>query len=297
VCIKCNDYFGRTLDRLLSRGTSEGLQRYFWGVKSPSEIERFSYDNVRLSTEIPGDYHGALLTLVEDAAARRGVKAVPISQVGFAEKEGSSFIYYPIADVQAGRWRDDPRIDWNRGVKILGPEMEETRSLLEAQGVEITNWREMSAPPVDGEKINVTEEFRFSRAYQRAIAKICFNYAAYVHDAAFMLRQEFDDTRRFVREGIPPDFRMFGQKETDIVPYESANHAGMSAVFHVVTITKPFNANVVLGQITLFNWIQWEVVLSMSPVDELRPKGHVYNPRTLTVHELGHRGDDGDLEE
>ena len=143
VCIKCNDYFGRTLDRLLSRGTSEGLQRYFWGVKSPSEIERFCYDNVRLSTEIPGDYHGALLTLVEDAAARRGVKAVPISQVGFAEKEGRSFIYYPIADVQAGRWRDDPRIDWNRGVKILGPEMEETRSLLEAQGVEITNWREM----------------------------------------------------------------------------------------------------------------------------------------------------------
>ncbi len=293
VCVDCNDYFGRTLDRIISRGSAEGLQRYFWGVKHPSEIERFSYNNLRLSSEIPGDYHGALLTLFEDADAPKGVKAVPVAQVGFAEAEGDGFIHFSLAEVKAGVWKDDPRIDWRKGVKILGPGMEETRALLEAQGVQITKWREMTAPPVDGEEIEVTEEYRVSSEFQRAIAKICFNYAAYVHGAAFMLQEPFDDTRRFIREGVAPDFRVWGPKDTDIFPYESADHPGMSAIFHVVTVTKPLNADVVLGQVSLFNWLQWEVVLSTSPMRNLRRSGHLFNPSTLTVHELGHRGEGG----
>ena len=63
----------------------------------------------------------------------------------------------------------------------------------------------------------------------------------------------------------------------------------MSAVFHVVTVTKPLNADIVLGQVSLFNWLQWEVVLSTSPMQDLRRSGHLFNASTLTVHELGHR--------
>ena len=289
VCRDCNSYFGNTLDRILSRGSAEGLQRYFFGVRDPSEITRFSYDTVRLISEIPGDYQGVLLELVEDADATRGVRAVPAPQVGFAEQEGDGFLFFPVSEVRTGAWKNDPRIDWRRGVKILGADVDETKALLQTQGVELSTWREMTAPPVDGVEIDVTEEYQITEEYRRALAKICFNYAAFVHGADFVLQQEFDATRMFIREGVSPGFQVLGNRDDDIFPYESDDYPGMSPAIHVVTITKPLNADVVLGQLTLFNWPQWEVVLAPHPVSSVRHSGHLFNPNTLTVHELGHR--------
>ena len=118
VCEACNSYFGKTLDRILARGTPEGLQRYLWGVKDPEEVHKFEYHNLRLSADIPGDYEGALLGLAGDAQAPKGVRAVPITQVGFANRTDDRFTFFTLAEIKTGVWRDEQNLDWRKGVNV-----------------------------------------------------------------------------------------------------------------------------------------------------------------------------------
>jgi len=290
VCENCNSYFGETLDRILARGTPEGLQRYVWGVKDPRDVRRFEYHNLRLSADVPGDYAGALLHALDDTDAPRGLRTVPITQVGFANLDGDEFTFFPLAEVRVGGWRNESTLDWRKGVKIIGPDIEEARAVLEAQGVHITNWREMEAPPEPGTEIDVIELMKLTPELERAIAKIAFNYAAYTQVQGFALREQFHPIRRYIRYGEHPGYQVLGRKKTDIFTLESESHPGMVAVFHVVTITEPTNAEAVLAQVSLFNWMQWEVALSQVAAPSLRRIGHLFNIKTRTVHELGHRG-------
>ena len=291
VCTDCNTHFGRTIDRILARGTAEGLQRYMLGVKDPSEVSRFEYHALRLAADVPGDYEGVLLGLAEDPDAPKGVSAIPITQVGFAESDGAGFVFFPLSELRSGEWKNHEGINWRKGVKVIGPKLEEARTILEEQGVVVSNWGDLEGPPNSGSEIDVIEWGQVTAEVQRAIAKIALNYAAYTQPRDFVLREQFDLIRRFIRFGEDPGFQVLGRRAKDIYTVESAPAPEMVAIFHVVTITEPLNDDAVLAQVSLFNWLQWEVVLSTSRAQDLVRIGHLFNLQDRTIYQLGHKSD------
>jgi hypothetical protein len=288
VCTECNDYFGRVLDRGLARESWEGLERYQWKTKPPEELGKFRYTRVRLIADVPGDFHGCLLTLKEDKHSTGGVKAVPLPQVGFARTNGSGFTYFSLSEFEAGVWRDDPSVDPTKGVKIIEADYENVKSVLEQFGVRLKVWRSLERPNGDT-TLAIDQMVRYTDEHLRAIAKIAFNYLAYIHGGEFVLRQGFDSTRRYIRYGKQPFLPAVHISDQEIYRPPAAAGVNERAVAHILTIARPLNAEVVLGQVTLYNWIRYDVVLSYTIPLGIQEAGHLFSPKTLTVHRLGKR--------
>jgi hypothetical protein len=286
VCVACNSYFGKYLDIALARRAGEGLQRYLSGVRRPEDLEKFRYDLVRLSADAEGDYKGAMLNFVPDPAAPQGVRLTPAPQVGFALADSTGFKYYRLDEVEAGLWQSDRSVDWTRGIKIIATDPDPIRATLAAQGVTMRKWRTMEPPESQAGMIDVIEEWRWTPVQQRALAKIAFNYLAYVHGARFVLRAEFDSTRRFIRRGVEPFLPCVQVRKHDIYTVPGAPSPNEKAVVHILTLTKPLNAEVVLGQVTLFNWVSYDVVLAYDWVPGVRQVGLVFNVATRGIYQL-----------
>ena len=67
-------------------------------------------------------------------------------------------------------------------------------------------WMPQQVPQLAGLRVTAEIEFTFDKMIARAVAKIAFNYLAKTQGADFVLPQDFDSVRRFIRhsEGQPP---------------------------------------------------------------------------------------------
>ncbi len=63
VCSDCNDYFGRTLDRTLSRDSAEALIRFHAGIKPVEEVKDLTGRRLVLELDVEGPWHGVRLEL------------------------------------------------------------------------------------------------------------------------------------------------------------------------------------------------------------------------------------------
>jgi hypothetical protein len=286
VCAKCNAYFGRDLDMGLAREGLEGLERFAWGVKAPPELRKFRYNRVRLHALAAGEWEGCILELVEDATPPDGIKAVPVPQVGFARKDGSGFEFYSVEDYLARRWRSDTSIDPIKGVKVIEADEAFVKADLESLGISFSSWRPMALAPAEP---RIQEVVHFPHVHLRALAKIAFNYLAYTHGPDFCLASDFDSTRRYIRRGVEPFLPAVSLSADEIANLPEIERKGERFVAHLVTVTVPLNADVTLGQVTLFNWMRYDVVLAHRAVPGLQRHGHLYNPSELEVYGLGYR--------
>ena len=94
-------------------------------------------------------------------------------------------------------------------VKLTGDsetEIERVREKLESFGVTLPDVRALEVPTGDDGKLEVGIHAVIDDVVLRAITKIAFNYLAYVAGAVFVLHQDFDVVRQFVRGGGPGDW-------------------------------------------------------------------------------------------
>lgn len=285
VCAKCNAYFSQHLDIILARASPEGLERYRWGVRSPEHHARFDQGSVKLTARVEGDYRDTLLALDHDPSAGE-LTARMRPQVGFAVKGTDGFKYFTLDELASEAWKSDPEIDPRRGVRMVECDFEEVKKMLESHGIRYKEWRPM-IPPANQKEIVVQQEYGFPSGFLRAIAKVAFNHMSFVNGPEFALRSEFDSTRRFIRYGREPFLPAVMLHEGDIYQIRSAAAAESErAIVHIVTTTEPLNAEVILGQVTLFNVTQYDVTLAHSRVSGFKRGGHLFNLRTKKAYVL-----------
>lgn len=288
VCRECNSFFGRTLDLRLARGSEEGFQRYVWNVRDPANVADFRYDSLTFQYEGEGDYHGCFLRLTADPEAADGFRATPIDQVGFSRADGGGWEWLTLRQVYRGEWRTRSDLDTARGVKIYAADPDVVRSYLESEGVAFPKWRQMTREGESGNAARVLQTARITHDIRRVMAKIAFNYLAFVHGASFALRPAFDQIRRFVRHGKGGDDLVHAD-DGDPIPWPPDTPEGHRPLVHVVTLEHATNADVVIGQVCLFSGVRYQVVLTEESVPDLQYSGHLFNVADLQAYLLGNR--------
>ena len=288
VCESCNTYFGVTLDLRLARGSEEGFQRYFWNVRPPEQVEQFRYDFVTFRYDGEGDYRGCFLRLTADPEAPNGFRATPIDQVGFSRRDEDGFVWIRLDEVLKGAWQNRDDLNPQAVIKIYARDRESVRAYLEEQGVSFPNWRPMVRDGESGDEAPVLQVGEIPKDLRRGVAKISFNYLAYVHDSQFALRPQFNGARRFIRYGEGGEGLVSIDDESPIRPPPDTPD-GHRPVVHVVTVERAVNADAVIGQVSLFGGLRYRIVLSKQSADDLRYSGHLYNVDDRCTYELGNR--------
>jgi hypothetical protein len=284
VCEACNHYFSRTLDLALTRESAEGLERYRWGVKDPSEIGKFKYGVVTLRADDSSEFSGASVQLIP---SDRGLIAQLVDGGAVRDAEGEGFTHFTTEEMLSGRWQERA-VDWHRGLKLFGADdvVARMQAALKAQGVEITNFRRLVPPPGDDPSVTVAHQFEVTDVMKRGLAKIAFNYLAFVKGAAFAQLPAFDPIRKYVRYGEKPALEPI--HSTFDLPFRMNAPENVRPVIHWLSLSAHEEHRNLLGTVMLFGFMEHIVILAEDfpgPWFEL-PIAHVFNLKTKRVKEM-----------
>lgn len=107
-------------------------------------------------------------------------------------------------------------------------------------------------------KTRVTCDFDFDMS--RCVAKIAFNYLAYVlgENTALLLRHEFDTVRKYVRDGAPSEHPIVYFSKTPKFEQDSGTPPFVDG--HLLAVGWDTNENIVCA-LSLFNTMTYRVVL------------------------------------
>ncbi len=264
VCADCNQYFGDTLDRFLTRDSAEATLRFRYGLKDPAEVGTMFRERVRV--RLPQDgakWGGAYFDLVPPPDGEREPYADLAPQFGCKRRDGSGWDYFTEEDL-----RSDPDAPARiaRGcdkLRLIWYDNEETKvrllALLAEKGITFEGGTEfVESLPLKGGRITPELQVTFDKALARAVTKIAFNYLAKRQGTAFMLRSEFDPVRRFVRyaEGSSQDF-----VSPQTGPVVRGKGGEPVPRWHVLALYWDRDREAVLCQVGLFNYLVYVVRL------------------------------------
>jgi hypothetical protein len=272
----------------------EGLERYRFGIKKPSEISKFMYGDVTLRAKVGGDFAGVAF---ERRSSPDGTRIVdrPVPALAVRRIDRDEFVHFTEQEVLDGTWLDNREVNWRFGFKVIGQddEVQKIEAALKSRGV-VAAIRRPLTPPADSEVL-VEQEFRITRDMQRALAKIVFNYLTHTQGTKSALRTEFDPIRRFIRYGEWPTSRIFPVVSHEGLPFSRINAGNVTLqdgeqrpVVHFVGVGANHEYRNIAGAVSLFSFMTHRVILAEGFPGELPgPRAHLYNVRMLEVFELG----------
>lgn len=206
----------------------------------------------------------------------------PARQIGFARNWEGPFVWFRLHEV--------PPIDELRSQELFfcvtgGLSSDEASDFIKGLGIEVTETICVADPRDPDGMLDTTMEGRIDLTIRRAIAKIAYSYLAHEYRRISAMDQ-FREIRRYVRFG----------EVTAVDPVTiSTKHiigglpASTQIVAHVITVRWDPKALRVMAQVTLFGWVQYQVVLSVSkffvpPV--CIDSGHAFNPYGKQIMKL-----------
>ena len=260
VCKGCNNYFGWNLELFLGRDSIEALRRIQYGLKPVEEVADLPLERLSFSIAKEGEWQGVRLQL----CVRGGewvVEAMP--QIGLAKKGGRGRTYLTEEELA------DPATpipaDWDpeAGINVIAPSGAAAERLVTLlAGRAITGQRRVDLPWAAGEEGRMWVEItsRIDRIIRRSVAKIAFNYMAYVAGAEFALHPDFNATRDYIRRGVMPTYPLVELTQKPILSRELPRWRGTKG--HLITLEWGELDQHVIGQVSLFNEITYKVTLA-----------------------------------
>lgn len=199
VCDHCNQYFGDKLELILGRDSSESLLRLKYGLKPAKAASDLLNRRLELTIETVGPWRGARAFMALDLKGS-GLELLPFPQAGFKRPLEVDFTW--IAERDLNEASIAPYLPKGTEYRIVGPADDDLRRIeqkLKDLGFKPIQQGFLEDTIPQGGQITFAAEMTFDMIVQRAIAKIAFNYAAYVLGVDFVRNSSFDPTRRFIR--------------------------------------------------------------------------------------------------
>jgi len=260
VCGSCNQCFGDTIDFALARGSIEALQRLGYGIKPTERAHELRSNRVRFVWKGTGPWDGAILRLSADAD---GLTAELVPQVGFERASGEGFVYVSeetLRDVD----QDLPNeINSKKGLFLVANSREiEHRlvQLLETRGIQFRESHRISPPMEPGEQVPVEITTTVDALVLRCVAKIAFNYLASTQSREFVLQDDFDIARRFIRYAERPPYPIAIIDFEPILRDDAMRRRQTNG--HLVTVSWADDRVSILAQVSLFNHARYRVSLA-----------------------------------
>lgn len=282
VCHDCNQYFGDSIDRILTRDSIEAYDRIERNLKSVAEIGDVGRKRLTFTVAEKGEWCGMRLKL----SSVDGEKAVDfVPQVGFARKDGDGWIYL-IEEELTDSARPLPSVcDPNGPIRIIAPDeviQDRLVALLNDRGVKFVTVGTF-LPPNFTRDIEIYAETKIDPFIKRCAAKIVFNYMTYVVGSEFALQSNFDVARAYIRKGELPAEPIVMADEKPILATDSRTVRLTDG--HMVTINWTADKRHVVGQLSLFNRVTYHVGLSENFTGLWRPirSGHHFDLDTRKI--------------
>ncbi len=200
VCGDCNQYFGNNLELHFARETGESIVRFQHGLRDTTAGDPGSRLTVRVKA--PGPIFGAKVLLALNAEAN-GIDIIYLPQVGFAEENSEEWTWYLPHELASEIILALKTGSCVQYFYTSPAELEQLRARLRELGFPATRQlKKEIIPPQPEMTARVT--YLFDTIIRRCVAKIAFNYLAYVlnEDTRLLLREDFDAVRDFIRHGM-----------------------------------------------------------------------------------------------
>ena len=288
MCAKCNQFFGDELELVLGRNSREAIIRLHHGVKAPAGADHLKYDNAKLTVGELGPWRGAQIVLAADASGTK-LDTRPIAQVAFRRKDEQEWLWFPEAEL-TGPSVVEPYRTSDSQIQIVGPSPDDVDRLtakLHAFGIDY-NQQGILPQPVNSDGTILTKlASRVDEVILRAIGKIAENYVAYIHGAEFILAEDFDAYRSWVRFGTTPAWGTpVVVVTTPILTDDSAQWRQTTG--HIVTFDWNRQGQGLFAQISLFNDLNYKVLICprYSAVWRDLRSGHHFDLNNLMISEL-----------
>ena len=258
VCAECNSYFGKHLELRFTTESAESIVRYRHGLRNIESAERTR--TVRARANIPGPIRGAKVLLRPDSSVKSGIENIYVAQVGIQKTNETEPSWYTLQELDSGV---APKLEPGDLITYFftSPEQEQQlRSRLRELGVGPTKViGRNSILPTKNFNTQVICDFDFNMS--RCVAKIAFNYLAYVlgENTHVLLRTDFDGIRKYVREGISPGYSVLSfsskpkfDQDADRPPFVNG---------HILAVGSEHATGSITCAVSLFNAMSYYVLL------------------------------------
>lgn len=286
VCRECNNRMGRRLEEFFGRDSYEGILRYKFGLSElPSKKrDRFKPRRVSFAIALEGEWKGAILDFTGFGPDGQPVCELA-PQAAFKTKEGK------LKHIRIDRIPDKKGLEYDeldsKQIHVCGPNEKaraEVIKRLGELGYKVKDWKEGPAFPEGNLSFAMTS--RIDEEIKRTIAKIAFNYLAKTQGASFVLSNDFDPIRAYIKDGTKPDFTFF---QTDNEPILRDDLPGRrQTTAHLIVLEWDGAKRGINARLSLFNTMTHRVRLCHHFTGVYREikSGHSLNADTRVIEPL-----------
>jgi hypothetical protein len=291
VCDSCNAYFGDNLELFLGRDTYEGLLRYQYGIRSKKLNQKYSRLKLKISS---GPLKGMLVKpKYSDLPGKIDINQEQILQVGFLKKGTYQYDYFEPQNIPTSEELEGNGYDLkeNNSVRIVANDRNEIKyliDLLRSKGIESSQledrkWKEYQIEKGD---IPVEIDAKIDRTIHRGLSKIAFNYLSYIAGNSFVLSDNFNDIRDFIRFDIG-DSKDFMIPNVSPILHDDQRFNIKTVEGHLITVGWK-GGDILFSKLSIFNETTWEIKLCNNFKGIWRPinKGHFFDIHSKKVIEL-----------
>jgi hypothetical protein len=258
VCDACNQTMGDQLEVFFGRDTAEGFQRLLFGLKPQSEARQIRGKRLEFRILQKGPYEGAYVQLTHNEKQGLTVSLVP--QVAFRHPAGDEWVWFrerELTEESVTRYRRHTES------RVFGSieDMARIQAKLSELGVHAGDGLIAGDPELPGSEVDVQVTYTIDEIVLRTIAKIAFNYVAYVTNDIpdFILHSEFDAVRRYIRYGEDPGRSVVRGTTAKILDRDTKQFKITHG--HILTVDwRP--EGFVVCHVSLFNGLTYRVYLT-----------------------------------
>jgi len=257
VCGDCNQFFGDELELHFARETGESVVRFHYGLRDG--IAAYPGSRLTATVKVPGPIFGAKVLLAPNAKAK-GMEIIYLPQVGFADENSEEWIWYLPEELSSEIIRalmPGSRVQY---FYTSSTEEQQLRARLRELGFTAATKQISRAAILPQPEMTARVTYLFDTIIRRCVAKIAFNYLAYVlsEDVRLLLREDFDAVRGFVRYGTLAEHTIVSAIGSPRLKEESRK--GSLVDGHMVGVGWSADENI-LCNLSIFNAMTYQVTL------------------------------------
>lgn len=209
-----------------------------------------------------------------------------IPQIGFRKKETNEYQYFPIDQVpnrsEIYKKFDMRCPDAIRAFMLNPKEIEEK---LRTLGIDFTLGGEIE--PNANSELLCEIESTVDNIVRRAIAKISFNYLAYTHGERFVLQDDFNRIREYIRYDSVTAETFVTMTDEPILGDEPEE--GLRRLGHLLVLEWQDVKSPILGKVSPFNYMTYRVKLAPMYFGQsnFSESGHFFDFKAKKIITLG----------
>ncbi len=287
VCDDCNQYFGDDIEIKLARDTFEGVSRYEYRLKQPKDFQSIGRQSQLVVKLAEGPNKGAYV-YPEYSKERGGIVIKPLPQIGFLRPGSSEYKYFLLDELPDRDSLEKAGFDLGLpdAIFVFASHLQIVEPVLAEKGItfQAGGWQEL---PLDSREQWLCDvEREIDDTIRRAIAKIGFNYLAYWEGAHFVMSEDFDPIRRYIRYGDVVEYPLVVVHNRSILADEPVSGSRRSG--HIITLNWAGDRLSILTQVSLLNIFKYSVCLARNYSREHTAirRGHFFNIKDRRILKL-----------